>query len=59
MEILIIILFVLGCALLVLSVAFTALSWSTLKAHREAMRALTQHLTQRRLTRVPPQDGRQ
>lgn len=51
MEALIIILFIAGCVCLGLSLAFYIVLWDTLKAHRQAMRALSEELAQRALVR--------
>jgi hypothetical protein len=64
MEALLVILFVLGCMLFGLGLAFLRLTWTTLQVHRQAMHALHQHYAAQRVPRaplghIPPQDGRQ
>lgn len=65
MGTLIIVLFVVGCALAGLGIGFCVLLWRTLGTHRIAMHELYVYLNERRafpLTdptfRIPPQEGR-
>lgn len=51
MEVLLVMLLVVGLGLLVLSVAFLHLTWSTLTVHRQAMHALHQKLAREELER--------